>query len=185
MPNSGFENLTLASGSARMNLALPHTPRKGDNLERRTPNAPPFSKIVLVDVVFGEDMRRAEKYLAAVDDLEFPEPAGIEFRIARFEFAVDHCAHGVGRGVAEINWIPENICLYGSVLKEGLHLVGGRHPDDRNFANEASLGDGIGSTREGNARQPDNAFDIGVSFEDLTRYFESQLLVFLCRQDCD
>src|SRR5215469_13352726 len=42
MPNSGLENLTLANGSARMNLALPTRHEKAitPNARRQTPNLP-------------------------------------------------------------------------------------------------------------------------------------------------
>jgi len=52
-------------------------------------------KVIFVDIVFGKDMRRTEEDLAAVDDLELAQSAGVELSIAWFEFAVDHRAHGV------------------------------------------------------------------------------------------
>jgi hypothetical protein len=71
-------------------------PLAGEGSRGRDPSYKRGLKVELVDVILGEDSRRAEQDLATVNDLQFAEFAAFDFGIAGLEFSVNHSAHHVG-----------------------------------------------------------------------------------------
>src|SRR6266567_7264977 len=76
--------------------ALAAAPASPVRRSRRVPR----SEIEILDVVLGEDERRTQQDLAAVDDVELAELAGIDRGRAGFQLAVDHGSDHIGRGIA-------------------------------------------------------------------------------------
>src|SRR3954469_5604503 len=68
----------------------------------------PRSEIKILDVVLAEDERRTQQDFAAVDDVELAELASLDRGRAGFQLTVDHSAHHVGRGIAEIDRVPQH-----------------------------------------------------------------------------
>src|SRR6202021_1701024 len=56
-------------------------------------------EVEVLDVLLGEDERRAEQDFAAVDDAELAELAGLDRRVPGLQFAVGDRADDVGRGI--------------------------------------------------------------------------------------
>src|SRR5262245_58133451 len=102
-------------------MGPPDAPAKGR--ARRLRNGT-RSEIEIVDVFLAVDEGRAEQDLAAIDDLQLAELAGLDLGRPGRELAVDDGARHMNRGIAEIDRVPQYHRLDAVRGDIGLHGVG-------------------------------------------------------------
>ena len=101
-------------------------------------------EVELGHVVLVEDEGRPEQDLAAVDHIELAEFTRIDRGRARLQLADGDRAHAVGRGVAEIDRVPQDHRLDAVGVDIGLHRIRSGEADNGDLATLAGLGDRFG-----------------------------------------
>ena len=111
---------------------------------------------------------------------EVAELAGLHRGVARLQRAVGGGAQHVGRGVAEVDRVPEHHRLHAVALDVGLHRVRRGEADDGDLAALAGLGHGVGRGRRRDRGHAEDALElVAVLVDERVGLVEAEDVVLL------